>query len=342
MSFTKTALAALATSVLLLASARAEGIKDPNIDAYYNTFKGKTIAFVPVAMGFDLTEGWAAGIRKEANALGMKFEIRDPNWSTAAGAQAITSLIAEKPSIMVIHNPDVQSYAHLLRKAQKAGIYVVQVNMESSFPTDAYIGADWHEIGATAARAVVKACGQGSGKSGKVAIVQGVLTAAASAYQVNGVYDVLKKHPEIKVVSNQAGDWDASKARSITATVLQQNPDLCGVIGFWDGMDTGTAAAIKQAGKTGQVFLVTSGGGADNAACKGVESGEFSEDISYDVPGQARDMNDMIKALLQSHLKPGTLHISLYTPLKIITKATMTPTSCWDLKAMKKAAEATN
>ena len=41
----------------------------------------------------------------------MTFEIRDPNWSTDAGAQAITSLIAEKPDVMVIHNPDVQSYA---------------------------------------------------------------------------------------------------------------------------------------------------------------------------------------------------------------------------------------
>ena len=341
MSFKKLALAAVATSALLLTSAYAEGIKDPNIDAYYQTFKGKTIAFVPVAMGFDLTEGWAAGIRQQTNALGMKFEVRDPNWSTAAGAQAITSLIAEKPSVMVIHNPDVQSYAHLLRKAQAAGIYVVQVNMESSFPTDAYVGADWHQIGATAAQAVVKACGTGSGKSGKVAIVQGVLTAAASAYQVNGVYDVLSKHPEIKIVSNQAGDWDASKARSITATVLQQNPDLCGIIGFWDGMDTGTAAAIKEAGKTGLVFLVTSGGGADGA-CTNVENGTFSEDISYDVPGQARDMNNMIKTLLESHLKPGTLHLSLYTPLKIITKADMTPTSCWNLKALQKAATATD
>ena len=67
---------------------------------------------------------------------------------------------------------------------------------------------------------------------------------------------MLAKHPEIKVVSNQAADWDASKAKAITQTVLKQNPDLCGIVGFWDGMDIGTAAAIKEAGLTGKVFLL--------------------------------------------------------------------------------------
>ncbi len=63
----------------------------------------------------------------------MTFDVRDPNWSTDAGAQAITSLISEKPDVIVVHNPDVQSYARLLKQAEEAGIYVVQVNMRSSY-----------------------------------------------------------------------------------------------------------------------------------------------------------------------------------------------------------------
>ena len=45
---------------------------------------------VPMAMGFDLAQGWAAYIGPEVEAFGGIFETRDPNWSVEAGAQALT------------------------------------------------------------------------------------------------------------------------------------------------------------------------------------------------------------------------------------------------------------
>src|SRR4029077_18572921 len=54
-------------------------------------------------------------------ALGYTFEIRDPNWSTDAGTKALTAAIAEKPDLLIIHNPDIQSYARLLKRAQDDG-----------------------------------------------------------------------------------------------------------------------------------------------------------------------------------------------------------------------------
>ena len=47
----------------------------------------------------------------------------------------------------MVHNPDVQSYARLLKKAEEAGIYVVQVNMRSSYSTDVFVGADYVGMG---------------------------------------------------------------------------------------------------------------------------------------------------------------------------------------------------
>ena len=129
-------MAAAAAALLALSgiTARAAGgIDDPRRADYFKTFEGKTIAFVPVTMGIDLTEGWASVMKKQADRLGMKFEIRDPHFSADAGAQAITSLIAEKPDVLVVHNPDVQSYAKLLKRAEEAGIHVVQINMRSNY-----------------------------------------------------------------------------------------------------------------------------------------------------------------------------------------------------------------
>lgn len=308
--------------------AAADGIDDPARASYYDAFKDKKVAYVPVAMGFDLTEGWAAGLREALEPLGVTFDIRDPNWSTSAGAQAITSLISEKPDVIVVHNPDVQSYARLLKKAEAAGIYVVQVNMRSSYSTDAFIGADYVGMGEQIGERLVEKCSPANGGSGKIAIIQGVLTAAASAYQMKGISSVLEKHPEIQLVSNQAADWDATKARNIAATVIQQHPDLCAIAGFWDVMDVGTSAAIKDSGQ--DVYLLTQGGG-NKSACDGLENGTYSEVVVYHVPGQARDMANVIKQLLQAQPEPGAIKATLFTPLQFLTKENITEDSCWSL-----------
>ena len=308
---------------------RAQGLEEPFREPYLKALQGKVVAYLPVAMSFDLAQGWLAGIKRELEPLGVKIVVRDPNWSTNAGAQALTNLISEKPDVIIAHNPDVQTYAKLLQKAESAGIDVAQINMRSSYPTTVFVGADWIEIGRKATTAVVDFC---KGKSNKIAIIQGQLSAAASAYTLKGVEDVLAKHSDIKVVSSQAADWDASKAKGITQTVLKQNPDLCGIVGFWDGMDIGTAAAIKEAGLTGKVFLATSGGGEQKGACDQVKNGSFDLDLSYDVPTQASNMAAMIKWLLVSGLKPGSAKASIYTTLIPITKDNAAAEgTCWTL-----------
>jgi ribose transport system substrate-binding protein len=311
------------------AFAQGKGIDEPFRAGYKTTLAGKTVAYVPVAMGFDLAQGWLEGLKKELEPLGVKILPRDPNWSTSAGAQAITTLIGEKPDVIVVHNPDVQTYAKLLQKAEESGIQIVQINMRSNYSSVVFVGADWVDVGEKVTTAVVDAC---KGKSNKIAIVQGALSAAASAYTLKGVENVLAKHPDVKVVSSQAADWDAAKAKGITQTVLKQNPDLCGIVGFWDGMDIGTAAAIKEAGLTGKVFLATSGGGEQKGACDQVKAGAFDLDMSYDVPTQASNMASSIKWLLQNKGKTGTAKGSIYTTLIPITKANASlEGTCWKL-----------
>lgn len=324
--------ALLATTLMACAgTALAQGIDDPTREPYYSAFEGKRVAFVPVAMGMDLTEGWAAGLKEALEPLGVTVDIRDPNWSTDAGAQAVTSLIAEKPDAIVVHNPDVQSYARLLRRAEQEGIYVIQVNMRSSYSTDAFVGADYVGMGQQIGERLVEICSPAKGGSGKVAITQGVLTAAASVYQMQGIENVLSQHPDIRIVSNQAADWDATKAKNIAATVIQQHPDLCAITGFWDVMDVGTAAAIKESGK--DVYLMTQGGG-NKMACDGLENGTYSEVVVYNVPGQARDMATMIKHLFQQGQPAGATKTTLFTKLDFLTRDNMTPSSCWSLPGL--------
>jgi len=325
---------AMLAASLSFAGAQNKGLENPRSTTFHTSLKDKTVVFVPLSMGFDLTEGWAAQMRKQADRLGYKFEIRDPAWSTDAGTKAIQSLITEKPDLMVIHNPDIQSYARLLKQAQAAGIKVVQINLESNTTTDSYVGADWTEIGQKAAEAIVNKCDKGKGISTKVAIDTGVPTAASDVFQLDGIYKVLDQHPDIQVVSQQATEYNPEKARSIMSTVLQQNPDLCGAIGIWDNQDTGTASAIKEAGKSDQVFLVTSGGG-NKVGCDNVANGLFNLYISYNVPLQGDLLNQEIARLLMSDSPAGEVKTMYFNPLTLITKANVNQRNCWTLDDLK-------
>jgi ribose transport system substrate-binding protein len=304
------------------------------LDPYYGNLKGKKVVFVPLAMGFDLTEGWAAIMKKQAADLGYSFDIRDPNWSTDAGTRAITAIIAEKPDLAIIHNPDLQSYARLEQRMVKEGIKVLQVNLETTNPTDYYVGADWVKVGLIEADALVKKCGKGSGTSGKVAILEGQPTAASNLYELYAYYKVFGENPEIKIVADQAATYDPAKARAIIETVLQQHPDLCGIVGNWDNQDVGAGAAVEAAGKSDQVYIVTSGGGSQTG-CDNIKKGLLDLIVSYDVPLQGDSLNQAIVTLLNSPAKAGEIQSTYFTPLTLQTKEWVASHNCWTLDQLK-------
>ena len=51
---------------------------DPGPGAYSKAMTGKRVVLVPMAMGFDLAQGWAAYLKREVEGWGGVFETRDP------------------------------------------------------------------------------------------------------------------------------------------------------------------------------------------------------------------------------------------------------------------------
>ncbi|MDY0884330.1 sugar ABC transporter substrate-binding protein [Dongia soli] len=330
------AAAAMVAALALTSTAHAQ--EDPGPATYDAALKGKRVILVPMAMGFDLAQGWAAYIKREVEGFGGVFETRDPNWSAEAGAQAITEAISSsaKPDVLVVHSPDLNSYSKILKKAQKAGIYVILIDNPTNFSADAFIGSDWDRLGQLEAEAVVKGCGENSSK--KIGLVQGDQVNASSLYQYAGIMKVLEKHPDFQVVAKPDSNWDATTSRNVTTTMLQQHPDVCGIIDFWDGDATGAAAAIRDAGKQDAIYLVTTGGG-EKVDCDNLESGVFDAVVTTELHNQSRDINAIIKFLLQSGQPAGTSKTYIYTLEKATTKADLTPNSCWDLKALQSASK---
>lgn len=332
-------LTALSASVVfafgaLTAPAQDAGNAGPA--TYENALKGKRVVLVPMTMGFDLAQGWYHFIGEEVKAFGGIWETRDPNWSVDAGAQAITDLIssANKPDVLIVQSPDINSYSRLYKRAQDAGIFVIQLDNPSNFASDVFAGSDWKRLGELETEAVIKGCGPNSSK--KIGVIQGDQVNASSLDQWAGVQAVLEKNPEFKIVGQPDSNWDPTTARNAATTLLQQNPDVCGIIDFWDATAQGTAAAIRDAGLKDKVFLVTTGGG-EEIDCKLIEDGTFGAIVTSELVRQSHDVVTAIKLLLQGNEKPGDKARYLYTLERARTKADLAPGVCWSQKAIEAA-----
>jgi ribose transport system substrate-binding protein len=279
--------------------------------------EGKKVIFVPISMGISLTEAWVKRMREHAEIGGYTVDVKDAAFNTGVMSELLATAISEKPDILVVHNPTVQLLSRQIKQAEAEGIKVLQMNLQSNQPSSAFVGADWDRIGREIAEDIVAECGAGSGKSGKVAIVPGQLTAADSVIMNEAAFKVFEAHPEIEVVSNQASDWDPEKARQITATVLQQHADLCAIFGHWDVHTMGAGKAVQDAGLADSVLVYATGGG-DDVACKAIEDGILDREWSYDADGQGRDAATMIDLLLQGVSAPDGAMMMVPSPLKVI------------------------
>jgi ABC-type sugar transport system substrate-binding protein len=318
------AVAGIVTGAFMALAAATPASADSNI-------AGKKVIFVPISMGISLTEGWARRMKEHAAAHGYSFEIRDAAFNTGAMAELLAKAISDHPDVLVVHNPTVQLLARQIKQAEGEGIRVLQINLQSNQPSTAFVGADWTRIGTEIAEDIVKECGEGSGKSGKVAIIPGQLTAADSVMMNDAAFKVFEQHKEIQVVSNQASDWEPEKARQITATVLQQHPDLCAIFGHWDVHTMGAGNAVKDAGKADSVLVYATGGG-DDVACKAIEDGVLDREWSYDADGQGRDAGTMIDLMLQGAAAQDGSMLIAESPLKVIKAGDgFDPSMCWKM-----------
>ena len=91
------------------------------------------------------------------------------------------------------------------------------------------------------------------GEDLNVAIVEG-LPSDVSTQRMNGfVNTVDEKYPGIKVVANQAGDWEREKGMNAAANMLQANPDIDVIFTLSDEMGLGAVQAVKQANSNAKV-----------------------------------------------------------------------------------------
>ncbi|MGW1272134.1 sugar ABC transporter substrate-binding protein [Streptomyces sp. NPDC002491] len=135
-----------------------------------------------------------------------------------------------------------------------------------------FIGSDNLSAGEQAGEALLKRMG---GK-GDVAILQGIAGEQNGINRQKGFSE--KVAGKLSIVATQPADYDQAKAQTVTEAILKAHPKITGIFAANDSMGLGAAQAVKNAGLSGKVSIISVDG--ITAALEAVKAGTLSGTIS--------------------------------------------------------------
>jgi ribose transport system substrate-binding protein len=176
----------------------------------------------------------------------------------------VEQMIAQGVQAIVIAPADSTSLVPVCRKAQAAGIVVVNIDNKFDADTLARSQASFPFVGPDNRRGA-KAVGDYLAQRLKPGDAVAILEGAPNAY--NGIqrklgFEDAAREAGLAIVSSQSGYWETDKANAVAAALLTEHPELKALLCANDSMALGAVAALRAAGKLGQVHVV----GYDNIA----------------------------------------------------------------------------
>ena len=176
----------------------------------------------------------------------------------------VEQMIAQGVNALVIAPADSKALVPICRKAQKAGIVVVNIDNKLDAAVVADTGAPIPFVGPDN-RKGAKAVGEHLARQLKagdaVALVEGAPNAFNGVQRKLGFEDAMQA-AGMKIIASQSGYWETDKANQVVAALATEHPELKAVLCANDSMALGAVAALRAAGRLDQVKVV----GFDNIA----------------------------------------------------------------------------
>ncbi|WP_165065478.1 sugar ABC transporter substrate-binding protein [Paludisphaera rhizosphaerae] len=167
-------------------------------------------------------------------------------------------MVGQKVSAIVIAPADSKALVSACRQAQEAGIVVVNIDNKLDDGVLAEQGIKVPFVGPDN-RAGAKLVGDylaGKLKPGDpVGIVEGLRTAFNGQQRLLGFQDAAKA-ANLKVVDSQSAQWEIAPANRVASAMLSEHPEIKALMCANDSMALGAFAAVKAAGRGGQVLIV--------------------------------------------------------------------------------------
>ncbi len=176
----------------------------------------------------------------------------------------IDEMIAQGVSAIVIAPADSKALVSACKRAQDAGIVVVNIDNKLDDHVMADQGIKIPFVGPdnrAGARKVAEFLAKRLKPGDAVVVLEGIRTAFNGQERKAGFEEAMTSSG-IKIVDSQTAQWEMDQANRIASAMLGEHPKAKAILCCNDSMALGALAAVKSTGHTGEVSIV----GFDNIA----------------------------------------------------------------------------
>lgn len=209
------------------------------------------VGFSQIGAESDWRRANTESIKSEAEKRGIDLVFADAQQKQENQIKAIRSFIQQKVDVIAFSPVVETGWEPVLKEVKQAGIPVILTDraVDVSDPNlyVTFIGADFVEEGRRAANWVVKATG---GKA-MIAELQGTPGSAPAIDRKKGFEEVIKAHPDLKILKSQSGEFTRAKGKEVMETFLKSSDgaQINVLYAHNDDMALGAIQAIEEAGK---------------------------------------------------------------------------------------------
>jgi ribose transport system substrate-binding protein len=234
----RTAIAALAASVMSIASAGAEeftiGLSNGWVGSEWRTQM--------------IEEAEAAAAAWAEHGVTVKVVVQSANVDVPGQIAHVRNFMNQGVNAVIINPNSPTAFDPVFAQAKESDILVISTDAEVSSPDAMYVGIDqqaWAEAGAAWLAKTL------DGK-GKVVAINGVAGHPANEMRVAGYRKVFSEHPGIEIVNEVNANWDQAQGQQAMQNLLATYPDIDGV---WvqDGMAAGAWRSIQDSPQANSV-----------------------------------------------------------------------------------------
>lgn len=235
-----------------------------------------------------------------AESKGDKIQIEDAREDVGTQLSQVQNFIASGVDAIIVAPVSTEATPAITKLALDAGVPLVYVNrrpadIDAFDGTVTYVGSDNYQAGKLEGEAGCKAAG---GK-GDAVILIGFLRNEDAQNRTKAVKDVLATDgcKDIKLLAEQEGEWQRTKAQDIVANWLSAGTKPSIVFANNDEMALGAVQAMKAAGIS-MDDVVIAGVDATPDAIKSIEAGDMDITVFQDAKGQATGSIDAALKLI--------------------------------------------
>lgn len=248
---------------------------------------------------------------------GVELLTADAQEDVVRQQDSVNSLIAKGVDALIVVPVDTSAMEPITKAAQDAKIPLCYVNRdpyegkEDTMPDGVYYVGSQEII---AGQMQMKFIGDKLGGKGGIAILQGLLSNEGAVKRTEGNEQVAKEsYPDMKILSEQSGQWQRDQAMSITENWLTAyGKDLNAIVSNNDEMALGAVRALQTAGRS-DVLVIGIDGIPDALAA--IKNATMSASVLQDSKGQGEGAITTVLSALKGE-KPE--HVK-WVDFKLIT-----------------------